>query len=196
MPSVFDGFEEVHPLTRKEWRTWLSKNHDRLPGVWFVYYKKHTDKPRVSNDEAVEEALCFGWIDSLQRRVDEDRTKLAFTPRKAKSVWSKPNKERVERLIAAGQMTDAGLAKIERAKADRSWNALDDSDELKMPGDLAAALKKSKTARENFEAFTGSVRKRILYWLGTAKREETRRARVGKIVAMAALNKRANIDKE
>lgn len=196
MPSVFEGFKEVHPLTREEWRMWLSKNHDRSPGVWFVYYKKHTGKSRVSNDEAVEEALCFGWIDSLQRRVDDNRTKLAFTPRKAKSIWSKPNKERVERLIAAGQMTDAGLAKIERAKANGSWNALDDSDDLKMPGDLAAALKKNKTARENFEAFTGSAKKRILYWVGTAKREETRRARVEKIVAMAALNKRANIDKE
>ncbi len=196
MPRLFDGFEEFHPLTRKEWRMWLSKNYDRSSGVWFVYYKKHTGKPRVSNDEAVEEALCFGWIDSLQRKLDDDRTKLVFTPRKAKSIWSKPNKERVERMIATGHMTDAGRAKIERAKADGSWNALDDSDELKIPSDLLAALKKNKIAKENFEGFTASVKRRILYWLGTAKRGETRLARVEKIVAMAAVNKKANIDKE
>jgi uncharacterized protein YdeI (YjbR/CyaY-like superfamily) len=196
MSSLFDRFDEFHPLTRKEWRMWLSKNYDRSPGVWFVYYKKHTGRPRVSNDEAVEEALCFGWIDSLQRKLDEDRTKLVFTPRKPKSVWSKPNKERIERMIAAGQMTDAGHAKIERAKGDGSWNALDHSDNLTVPKDLSAALKKNKTALKNFESFSDSAKKMILYWLGTAKREETRLARIEKIVSMAAIGKRANFDKE
>ncbi len=194
--GVIDSFENFHPMTRDEWRTWLDKNHVTSPGVWFVYFKKHTGKARVNYEEAVEDALCFGWIDSLQRTLDHDRTKLLFTPRKAKSVWSMPNKERVERMIAEGFMTEAGMMKIEAAKKDGSWNALDASDNLIMPDDLAAALGKSETARTNFEAFSASARKAILYWLGTAKRTETRRTRIEKIVRMANVNKRDVFDKE
>jgi len=191
-----DQFDHFHPLTRKEWRKWLAKNHDKSPGIWFVYYKKHTGKPVVSVADAVEEALCFGWIDSLQRRLDDERTKLVFTPRKPKSVWSRINKERIERMIASGAMAEAGLAKIEQAKANGSWNALDDSDNLNVPKDLSAALKKSKPASKNFNGFSDSAKRMILYWLGTAKREETRIARVEKIVSMASIGKRANFDKE
>jgi uncharacterized protein YdeI (YjbR/CyaY-like superfamily) len=97
-----DEFEDFHPLERREWREWLAENHDRESGVWFVYFRKQTGRPRVGTAEAVEEALCFGWIDSLSRRIDDERTKLLFTPRKAKSVWSKVNKARVEKLIEAG----------------------------------------------------------------------------------------------
>ncbi len=191
-----DSFEDVHPLTRSEWRKWLKKNHDKSPGVWFVYYKKHTGKPRVDYDDAVEEALCFGWIDSLARTFDDERSRLLMTPRKPKSVWSKPNKERVEKIIAAGLITEIGLAKIEQARADGSWNTLDSSDKLEMPKDLTAAFSRNRTAKKNWDAFAPSARKAILYWLGTAKRDETRNARVEKIVSMAAKNKRANFDKE
>ena len=116
MMSKINEFSDFHPLTRKEWRDWLAKNHAKYAGIWFVYYKKQTGKPRVSYDEAVEEALCFGWIDSLPRKIDEKRSKLLFTPRKPKSVWSKLNKTRIERLIENGLMTEVGLAKIEATK--------------------------------------------------------------------------------
>ncbi len=191
-----DEFDNFHALTRDNWRRWLEVNHDLSPGIWFVFFKKHTGKPRVTYDASVEEALCFGWIDSLGRKFDDERSKLLFTPRKPKSVWSKSNKERVAAMIAAGSMTSFGLAKIDEAKKDGSWDALNSSDNLETPDDLLKALAKNKTARVNFEGFTDSARKMILYWLGTAKRAETRKARVEKIVSMAAAGKRANFDKD
>lgn len=191
-----DQFADFHPLTRQEWRSWLEENYGTSEGVWFVYFKKQTGKPRVSYDEAVEEALCFGWIDSLPRKLDEERTKLLFTPRKPKSVWSKPNKERVEKMIETGAMTGAGFEKIEAAKADGSWDALTASDNLEIAADLRQAFDNNKTAEKNFQCFSQSVKKAILQWLNSAKREPTRRARIEKIVRMAAINKRVNFDIE
>jgi uncharacterized protein YdeI (YjbR/CyaY-like superfamily) len=161
-----------------------------------VYFKKATGKPRVTYDEAVEEALCFGWIDSLPRKFDRDRSKLLFTPRKRKSVWSKLNKERVEKLIASGLMTEIGLAKIEAAKQDGSWILLDASDNLEIAEDLRTELAANRTAKTNFEMFPIGAKKSILQWLNSAKREETRQARIEKLVRMAAQNKRINFDKE
>ncbi len=192
--SKINDFSDFHPLARREWREWLKKNHDKFSGIWFVYYKKQTGKPRVTYDEAVEEALCFGWIDSLPRRVDENLSKLLFTPRKPKSVWSKLNKERIERLIENGAITEIGLAKIEAAKRNGSWNALDASDNLEIPKDLAQEFKANKTAEKNFNAFSDSVKRSILAWINSAKRTETKRARIEKTVSMAAQNKRANFD--
>ena len=180
--SKVDKFTDFHPLSRQQWRAWLEENHDRLEGVWFVYYKKSAGKPRVGYDEAVEEALCFGWIDSLPRKLDEERSKLLFTPRKARSVWSKLNKERVEKLIENNLMTEIGLKKIEAAKKDGSWDALNASDNLEIAEDLQKAFSENKKA--------------ILYWINSAKREETRRARIEKTISMAARNKRAQFDKE
>jgi uncharacterized protein YdeI (YjbR/CyaY-like superfamily) len=191
-----DEFADFHPLTRGEWRAWLAENHDKSKGVWFVYFKKTSGKPRVTYDEAVEEALCFGWIDSLPRKLDEERSKLLFTPRKPKSVWSKLNKERIERLIKNGLISEIGLAKIEAAKADGSWNTLDASDNLEIPPDLKKSLAANKTAKKNFEKFSDSVKRAILSWIYGAKRDETRAARIEKTVSMAARNKRANFDKE
>lgn len=194
--AKIDGFQDFQPLSRAEWRAWLAENHDRREGVWFVYFKKSAGKPRVTYDEAVEEALCFGWIDSVPRKLDDERSKLLFTPRKKKSVWSKPNKQRVARLIETGQMTDAGLAKIAAAQADGSWNALDASDNLEMPPDLLSTLAENAAAKMNFEAFPDSVKRVILSWIFSAKRAETRAARIAKTVSMAALNRRASLDKE
>jgi uncharacterized protein YdeI (YjbR/CyaY-like superfamily) len=191
-----DEFEDFHPLERGAWRDWLAENHDRKSGVWFVYFKKQTGRPRVGTAEAVEEALCFGWIDSLSRRIDDERTKLLFTPRKPKSVWSKVNKARVEKLIETGEMTGFGLAKIAAAKASGAWDALTASDNLEIAGDLKAAFDKTEAAEMNFHAFPASVKKAILQWLNAAKRAETRAARIEKIVSMAARNKRARFDKE
>ena len=193
--AKFDEFADFHPLKRDEWREWLKKNHAEKQGVWFVYYKKASGKPRVSYDEAVEEALCFGWIDSLPRKIDDERSKLLFTPRKPKSVWSKLNKTRIEKLIENGAMTEIGSAKIEAAKKDGSWNILDASDNLEIPADLEKEFSKNKFAESNFDAFTDSVKRVILAWIGSAKRVETRTARIAKTVAMAAQNKRANFDK-
>jgi len=194
--SKVNDFSDFHPLTRREWRGWLKENHAKSSGIWFVYYKKQTGKPRVSYDEAVEEALCFGWIDSLPRKVDENLSKLLFTPRKPKSVWSKLNKTRIEKLIEGGLMTEIGLAKIEAAKKDGSWNALDASDNLEIPTDLARAFKANKIAERNFTAFSDSIKRNILFWVGNAKRDETRAARIEKTVQMAERNKRVNYDKD
>ena len=194
--SKIDEFSDFHPLDRNEWREWLKKNHDKAAGIWFVYFKKQTGKPRVTYDEAVEESLCFGWIDSVPRRFDDERSKLLFTPRKRKSVWSKLNKTRIEKLIENGSMTEIGLAKIEAAKRDGSWNALDASDNLEISTDLAKAFERDKAAKKNFESFTDSVKRAILSWVFSAKRDETRAARIEKTIAMAAKNKRANFDKE
>jgi uncharacterized protein YdeI (YjbR/CyaY-like superfamily) len=194
--SKLDEFADFHPLKRKDWRKWLEKNHDKANGVWLVYYKKTANKSRVSYDEAVEEALCFGWIDSLPRKFDDEKSKLLFTPRKPKSVWSKLNKTRIEKLIETGAMTEIGLAKIEAAKKDGSWDALNASDNLEIAEDLQKSFDITKSAEKNFHAFAPSTRKAILQWLNSAKREETRRARIEKIVSMAEKNLRANFDKE
>ncbi|MBO0939106.1 YdeI/OmpD-associated family protein [Fibrella sp. HMF5335] len=177
---------------RQVWRQWLADHHDSAPGVWFVFYKKKTGTPSLTYDEAVEEALCYGWVDSLPKKVDEERHALKFSPRKPKSVWSKPNKDRVERLVANGLMTPTGLTKIERAKQDGSWDALNDSDALLMPADLDRALAADGVAAANFNRFSPGSRKIILSWIGAAKRPETRASRIAETVRLAALGKRAN----
>ena len=192
--SKINAFSDFHPLSRGEWRDWLAENHAKSSGILFVYFKKQTGKPRVTYDEAVEEALCFGWIDSVPRKFDENRSKLLFTPRKPKSVWSKLNKTRIEKLIENGLMTESGLAKIEAAKRDGSWNALDASDNLEIPTDLAQAFKANKTAAKNFTQFSDAVKRNILSWVGSAKRSATRAARIEKTVTMAERNKRVNYD--
>ena len=116
-----EDYERVHAETRAEWRRWLAANHGSAPGAWLVSWKKPTGKPAVGYDAAVEEALCFGWIDSMQRRIDEERSRLLFTPRRARSRWSPSNVERVERLLAAGLMEPAGVAAVEDAKARGAW---------------------------------------------------------------------------
>ncbi|MBO0933136.1 YdeI/OmpD-associated family protein [Fibrella aquatilis] len=177
---------------RNAWRQWLADNHDSAPGIWFVFYKKKTNTPTLTYGEAVEEALCFGWVDSLPRKMDDERHALKFSPRKLKSVWSKPNKERVERLLADGLMTPVGLAKIEQAKQDGSWDALNDSDNLLIPAELENALANNPLAFSNFHKFSPGSRKIILSWLNAAKRPETRAARVAETVRLAELGKRAN----
>jgi uncharacterized protein YdeI (YjbR/CyaY-like superfamily) len=181
-----------HPKTRAEWRAWLAKYHATSAGVWFVYYKSATGRARVSYDDAVEEALCFGWIDSVQRTLDDERSMLRFSSRKPKSVWSKLNKDRVERLIERGQMTPAGLAKIEAAKRDGSWRALDAVERLVVPPDLKTALAARPVAARNFDGFSPSSKKIILGWIASAKRPETRLKRVAETVRQAAKNLKAN----
>lgn len=184
--------ERVQVESREAWRDWLTANHTRSAGVWLVTFKKHTGNKYLSTDDIVEEALCFGWIDSLPRKLDEDRTMLWLAPRQPGSGWSKLNKERVERMIAAGLMTPAGLEKIEAARQDGSWNALDAIEALEIPPDLGAALDAYPAAREYFEAFPRSAKRGILEWIANAKRPDTRARRIAETARLAQENQRAN----
>lgn len=185
-------YEKVHLTTRNEWRRWLRSNHRTSPGVWLVSYKKATGKPRIEYEDAVEEALCFGWVDSKAGALDDERSMLTFTPRNPKSAWSKPNKERVARLIRGGHMAKAGLDAVAAAKESGAWTALDSVEALQVPPDLAKALAANKRAQNNFEGFPPSTKKNILWWIGSAKREETRAKRIDETVRLAAKNIRAN----
>src|SRR5690349_21032027 len=152
----------THPKSRAEWRAWLEANHAQTAGIWLVSYKKDTGKPRVEYEEAVEEALCFGWIDSKANKLDDERSMLWMSPRKPGTGWSRPNKERIERLTATGLIAPAGLAKIEAARKDGSWEALDAVEALEIPPDLEKALASYGAAKQNFEAFPRSVKRAIL----------------------------------
>lgn len=185
-------FPRVQVESREEWRAWLQANHECAESIWLVTFKKASGRPHVSYDAVVEEALCFGWIDSLPRKLDDERTMLLLSPRKPGSAWSKTNKDRVERMTAAGKMRPAGLRKVEQAKADGSWNFLDDVEALVVPDDLAAALAEYEGAGENFAAFPTSVKRGILEWIQQAKRAETRGKRIRETAELASRNIRAN----
>ena len=182
----------VHPKTRAEWRAWLEEHHTQTTGVWLVSYKQATGKVRFDYDAAVEEALCFGWIDSKANKLDAERSMLWFSPRKPGTGWSRPNKQRIEKLLAAGLMMSAGLAKIEAAQQDGSWTALDAIENLEIPPDLQQALRANPIADQHFQAFPRSVKRGILEWIATAKRPETRAKRIDETARLAAENIRAN----
>lgn len=181
-----------HPHTRQEWRSWLGKNYRRAEGVWVLNFKKDTGKPRLEYEDIVEEALCFGWIDSIPRKLDDERTMLWVSPRKNGSKWSSLNKKRIEKLTAAKLMHEAGVRKVEAAKRDGSWTALDDIEANLIPDDVTVALNTFPHAKENFVAFPKSVRRGILEWILNAKKPETRAKRILKTAAMAEKNQRAN----
>jgi uncharacterized protein YdeI (YjbR/CyaY-like superfamily) len=182
--------EPIAPAHREAWRAWLSAHHATSAGVWLVYPRKGTRIPGVSYAEAVEEALCFGWIDSVARPLDGTRWMQRFTPRKAGSAWSRLNQQRVERMIGEGRMTPAGMEKIEVARRDGSWSRLDAVERLEVPADLAAALALDPAAAASFHAFPRSTRKRILGWIQQARRPETRERRIHETVEGAARNER------
>jgi len=190
--SSLDALEWFHSLDRPSWRGWLAEHHSTASGVWLVTYKKATGRPRIEYADAVEEALCFGWVDSLPRSIDDERSRLLVTPRKAGSGWSRLNKERVARLVALGLMAPAGLVAVERAKADGSWSALDAIEDLVEPDDLRAALDGDPAARGNWDAFPRSVKRGILEWIASAKRPGTRAKRIEETTTLAARNERAN----
>lgn len=186
MPKTVDRLPSVEARDRAVWRAWLRRHHRTAPGVWLVYHKKASDTPTVTYDEAVREALCHGWIDSLVRALDADRYRQLFTPRKPGSTWSPSNKRRVAQLIADGRMTKAGLAKIESAKADGSWQSLDAVESLTIPAELRRALAAEGDALRHFRGYAASLRKAMLHWLASAKRPATRERRLAKLVAYAA----------
>ena len=190
--AVTAPLNAIHPLTRAEWHAWLEDNHGRAEGVWLISYKKATGKPRIEYEEAVEEALCYGWIDSKPNKLDAERSLLWFAPRKSGTGWSKPNKERVARLLAAALMAPAGLAKIEAAQADGSWYALDAVEALEIPADLDQALAGNPTARRYFDAFP--VLSSAGSWSGSSTPGGLKHVpvRVAETVTLAAENVRAN----
>ena len=187
---------QVRARSRKTWRAWLAKHHKRSTGVWLVFPKKASGLPTVSYNDAVEEALCFGWIDGLMNPIDQTYYKQMFTPRKPKSAWAPSNKQRVERLIEQGLMTPAGLAAIDTAKANGSWDRLSAAASLVVPPELKKAIDASEKARKHWPQFTDSQRRHFLYFLATAKREETRAKRIAQIVSMAEKRMAPSMDNE
>ena len=174
-----DGGGPCHfPPDPEAWRAWLGEHHHVRTECWLVLPKKGSGLAGVSVAEAVEEALCWGWIDSRPLKIDDRCWALRFTPRKVGSVWSKVNKGRIERLIADGRMQPAGLAKIEAAQRDGSWATLDAADAMALPADLEAALRADPLAAEGFNAVAPSQVKQIIYWVGDARRTSTRADRV------------------
>ncbi len=181
-----DVTESVCPASREEWRLWLAENHLAKQSVWLIYYKKKSGVPTLSWSEAVDEALCFGWIDSKAKPVDEEKFMQFFCQRKPNSVWSKINKEKVQRLMDAGLIAPAGYESIEAAKQNGSWTILDEVEELIIPNDLEAALKSQPGAEDFFLSLSKSIRKAMLQWLVMAKQPATRQKRIAEIAELAA----------
>jgi uncharacterized protein YdeI (YjbR/CyaY-like superfamily) len=173
--------EMVEFSSREQWRDWLVVNHDRPTGVFVVYFKKSAASAGPVYEDLIEEALCFGWVDGTLRPVDDRRTSLYFCPRRKGSVWAASNKARVERLRAAGLMTDAGEAVIARAVADGSWTILDRSEALELPHELADALARRPGGRLAFDALPPGTRKQLIYRVDSAKRADTRQRRAEEI---------------
>ncbi len=178
--------ETFCPTNRQQWRQWLQENHNKRQSVWLVYYKKKTGKSSLIWSEAVDEALCFGWIDSKAVTIDELSFKQFFCPRKPKSVWSKINKEKVKRLTEEGLMTPAGERCIDIAKQNGYWSILDVVEELIIPDDLMKELEVRPGAKEFFISLSPSVKKMALYKIAIVKRSETRQKRVVEIAEQAA----------
>jgi len=180
-----EKLEEIYLSERQDWRDWLAGNHADCPGVWLIYYKKHTGTARIAYDDAVEEALCFGWIDSTVRRMDNQRFAQKFVPRRTRSNWSGHNRARAEKLIASGAMTPAGMAKIEAARSNGEWDkALEDRVDRPMPLELEQALNDDSKAGAAFRRLTPTQRKYFINWIAEAKKPETRERRAAKAVEM------------
>ncbi len=178
--------ETFYPTSRQEWRQWLQENHASKQSVWLICYKMKSGKPTISWSEAVDEALCFGWIDSIRKPLDNERFIQFFGRRKPKGTWSKVNKEKIKQLIDGGLMTKAGFETIETAKQNGSWTILDTVEELEIPRDLEREFSVQPGSKDYFLSLSKSVRKRILQWVVLAKRPETRQNRINEIAELAA----------
>ena len=184
--------ENFEPDSRRDWRTWLKKNHKTSEGIWLILRKKNSDLPRVDLESACEELVCFGWVDSRPAKLDSKRSKLLCTPRREQSAWSKLNKDRYARMTTQGKVEKAGQIAAELAKKNGRWSALDDVEKLVIPADLKKELSRYENASKNFNAFPPSARRGILEWIMQAKKPETRAARIEKTATLAAKNERAN----
>ena len=178
--------ETFCPANSQEWREWLKENHNIKQSIWLICYKKQTNIPTISWSNAVDEALCFGWIDSTRKTIDNEKFIQFFCKRKPNSAWSKINKEKVKRLIQDGLMTAAGCKSIEIAKENGSWIILDDVEELLIPKDLEKAFESHTGSQEFFLSLSKSAKKIMLHWIVMAKRPETRQRRIDEIAVLAA----------
>ena len=181
--------ETLYVTNRDDWRSWLEKNHETEKEIWLIYYKRHTAKSTIPYDHAVEEALCFGWIDSIIKRIDAEKYARKFTPRTAKSTWSQLNIRRARKMIAEGKMTTAGL-KLFRETKKRGFKPELPKKRLVLPSDLKQALANNKKAWENFKNFAPGYRRLYIGWITDAKRKETREKRIMQTVKWAAENKK------
>ena len=180
-----------HAESREQWRSWLAANHDVTPGVWLCSWRSRTGRPACPYPEAVEEAICFGWIDSTVNTLDDERGLQLMTPRKARSTWTRLNRQRAADMEAAGLMTDAGRRAVEVAKANGWWTIYDPVEDLLEPDDLASALDAVPAARERWDAFPPSARKQILWWVISAARPGTRADRIATVVEDASAGRRS-----
>lgn len=186
--------KEVYAKTRAEWRKWLAQNHDKESGIWLVFYKKHTGISTLEYDAAVEEALCFGWIDSIIRRLDEERYARKLTPRRPGSRWSDLNKKRVANLLRQGRMTESGLAKIEEAKKSGLWRKPDRPQvSFEIPRELKRALTANGEAKAVFTQLAPTYQKQFIGWIAVAKRQETRDRRVKESIILLEQGKKLGL---
>ena len=184
-------YKTLYAKDRNEWRKWLNANFNSENEIWLIYYKKQSGKQRIPYDDAVEEALCFGWIDSLVKTIDEEKYMQKYTPRKKNSVWSDYNVKRCGKMIKEGKMTDAGLKQIEEAKKNGQWDQAYTTKKIfEIPEDLENALKKNESAWENFNNFAPSYRNNYVHWVISAKREETKSKRIQEVVKRSVINQK------
>jgi len=192
--SLVKRIDELHMVSRDDWRAWLEKNHSTKREVWLVFYKKHTEKPSIPYDDAVEEALCFGWIDSIVKRIDDVKFARKFTPRKPDSKWSESNKKRANKMIEHGKMTEAGLVLINQAKDRGQWLK---SQQLKkdfaVPQYVEHALQSNDKALSNFRKLARSYKRQYVGWVDSAKKEETRRRRLAEIIRILEKNEKLGL---
>lgn len=190
--EVYKNVQAVEVPSAQAWREWLEANHAVETSIWLVIYKKESAVPSVYYPEAVDEALCFGWIDSKPNKRDEKSYYQFFSKRNPKSNWSRVNKEKIERLMQAGKMAPAGLEMVRKAKETGTWTALEAVENLEVPEDLQEAFDQNPNSEKHWNDFPKSVKRGILEWILTAKRTETRAKRIQETASKAALNIRAN----
>ena len=190
--ELHNELKTFHAKIRKEWRNWLEKNHQSEKSIWLIIYKKESETPSIYYPEAVDEALCFGWIDSKPNKRDEHSYYQFFSKRNPKSNWSKVNKVKVSNLMEQGLIHDSGLRMIEIAKQNGNWTALDEVEKITIPDDLKELFLKNKTAYDNWEKFPRSSKRGILEWIMNAKKTETRKKRIEETVQHATDNIKAN----
>lgn len=183
-----ENWKEIYFESRIEWRKWLLVNHSLSKGVYLIFYKVNSGKGGMRREEAVQEALCFGWIDSTVKKIDTEKRKQRFTPRRPKSGWSKLNKKYIEDHISNKLMHRSGLQKIKEAKIDGSWSISDNAENLVIPNELKIEFSKNMIAFKNFQAFSKTYRKGYLHWLYSAKREETRKKRIVELINLCEQN--------
>ena len=179
-----------YPETINDWRKWLIANSDIKQAVWVVFYKQASGFPSITWSDAVDEALCFGWIDSKKIKIDDQKSHHYFSKRKPNGTWSKINKDKIKKLFLENKMAVSGLQSVEQAKKNGSWNLLDDVEDLILPDDLQLAFENEPAAFHFYRTLSKSNKKNILLWMVMAKLPETRLKRINTIIECALQNKK------